>query len=183
MFDVIFLIIFGSEIIYFCKNEFLNDIPSLFIDIYRFTGIHNVQYLDMDQIKKNADDLEMKDTGLLAIQRTMLAQERTLMAWVRTSLSMISFGFTIFKLFGELKQSDVLPENRGNAPRNFGLILVGLGTFFLIAASIQNHFILKDLYTEGIKKRISLPVIAAIVISLLGVTMLFGIFFKIGPLS
>ncbi len=35
----------------------------------------------------------------LAIARTRLSYERTLMAWVRTAISLISFGFTIYKFF------------------------------------------------------------------------------------
>jgi Domain of unknown function (DUF202) len=34
----------------------------------------------------------------LAYDRTRLAYERTLMAWVRTGVSLISFGFTIYKI-------------------------------------------------------------------------------------
>ena len=40
------------------------------------------------------------DTGTrLAVDRTRLAYERTLMAWIRTAVSMITFGFTIYKFF------------------------------------------------------------------------------------
>ena len=39
------------------------------------------------------------DATQLALDRTWLAHERTLMAWIRTSVSMISFGFTIYKFF------------------------------------------------------------------------------------
>ncbi len=35
----------------------------------------------------------------LALDRTALAHERTLMAWVQTAVSLISFGFTIYKFF------------------------------------------------------------------------------------
>jgi putative membrane protein len=35
----------------------------------------------------------------LALVRTRLAFERTLMAWVRTSVSLITFGFTLYKAF------------------------------------------------------------------------------------
>lgn len=35
-----------------------------------------------------------KDLGGM---RTIMAADRTLMAWLRTSLSMLSFGFTIYK--------------------------------------------------------------------------------------
>ena len=41
----------------------------------------------------------------LALERTLMAADRSLMAWVRTSLSMISFGFTIYKLLESLQQS------------------------------------------------------------------------------
>ena len=36
--------------------------------------------------------------GDLGELRTIMAADRTLMAWVRTSLSMLSFGFTIYKV-------------------------------------------------------------------------------------
>src|ERR1700679_1367281 len=40
----------------------------------------------------------------LAMQRTSMAAERSLMAWVRTSLSMIGFGFSIYKFFQYLPE-------------------------------------------------------------------------------
>jgi uncharacterized membrane protein YidH (DUF202 family) len=39
------------------------------------------------------------DITALAMDRTWLAHERTLMAWVRSAASMISFGFTVYKVF------------------------------------------------------------------------------------
>ncbi len=41
----------------------------------------------------------------MARLRTSMASDRTLMAWVRTALSMISFGFTIYKFFQYLYES------------------------------------------------------------------------------
>ena len=41
----------------------------------------------------------------LAVERTRLAHERTLMAWVRTATSLISFGFTVYKFFDYLRES------------------------------------------------------------------------------
>ena len=50
------------------------------------------------------------DSGTrLAVDRTRLAYERTLMAWVRTSISLITFGFTIYKFF----QNEEAGEKQG----------------------------------------------------------------------
>jgi uncharacterized membrane protein YidH (DUF202 family) len=35
----------------------------------------------------------------LAFERTRIAYERTMMAWIRTETSLITFGFSIYKLF------------------------------------------------------------------------------------
>ena len=66
----------------------------------------------------------------LAIERTILAHERTLMAWVRTATSLISFGFTIYKFFDYLRDSNQLASSPRHlfGPRAFatGMIAVGL---------------------------------------------------------
>ena len=41
----------------------------------------------------------------MARARTILAADRTLMAWIRTTLSMISFGFTIYKFLQAMFES------------------------------------------------------------------------------
>ena len=46
------------------------------------------------------------DRTSLALDRTRLAHERTLMAWVRTAVSLISFGFTIYKFFQGLHEAE-----------------------------------------------------------------------------
>ena len=47
---------------------------------------------------------ELKLNDRLAIDRTRLAAERSLMAWIRTALSMIAFGFTIYKFLQALHE-------------------------------------------------------------------------------
>ena len=71
---------------------------------------------------------ELKLNDRLAIDRTRLAAERSLMAWIRTALSMIAFGFTIYKFLQAIQQQSTVPVYRPNAPRNVGLLLVGIGT-------------------------------------------------------
>jgi uncharacterized membrane protein YidH (DUF202 family) len=47
--------------------------------------------------RATANELSQERTAL-ATDRTLMAADRSLMAWIRTALSMISFGFTIYKL-------------------------------------------------------------------------------------
>ena len=67
------------------------------------------------------------------------------MAWVRTALSMISFGFTIYKFLQVVDEQSGVPVLRPNAPRNVGLVLTGLGTFVVVVASIQHWSYVKKL--------------------------------------
>ncbi|UWX04811.1 DUF202 domain-containing protein [Pseudoxanthomonas sp. NC8] len=66
----------------------------------------------------------------MAFQRTRLAADRTLMAVIRTSLSLISFGFTIHKVFEGLKESGAIAH--AASARNFGVSLVLLGVVMLL---------------------------------------------------
>jgi inner membrane protein YidH len=80
----------------------------------------------------------------LAVDRTRLAHERTMMAWVRTSASLISFGFTIHKFFQYLKGQGVGHEHLFG-PREFGLLMIGIGLIVLLVATLQNRHDLKVL--------------------------------------
>ena len=79
-----------------------------------------------------------------AILRTLMATERTLMAWVRTALSMISFGFTIYKVLQGLQSSgEVLVAQY--EPRTVGLFLIGAGTLSMVLGAIEYWQTLKQL--------------------------------------
>lgn len=81
-------------------------------------------------------DLSMRRTGM-GLQRTRMGADRTLMAEIRTSLSLIGFGFTLYKAFEGLVKAGSLGAD--NAPRNFGLILILLGMLILVGG-IWRHF-------------------------------------------
>ena len=67
------------------------------------------------------------------------------MAWVRTALSMIGFGFTIFKFFQYLSNQLAAGEIRPRAPRNLTLSLIALGALALTLATWQHWNFRKDL--------------------------------------
>ena len=73
-------------------------------------------------------ELEVKPTLSntdLAFERRALAYERTLMAWIRTAISLISFGFTIYKFFQEWRRTEQ-PVQTIFTPRIVGMIMIRL---------------------------------------------------------
>jgi len=84
----------------------------------------------------NNEELKLGDR--LAIDRTAMAADRTLMAWTRTSISLISFGFTIYKFLQTASKEGLALSSNPNGPRNLGLFLIGIGTFSLVLGMIEH---------------------------------------------
>ena len=79
----------------------------------------------------------------MATIRTIMAADRTLMAWVRTSLSMLSFGFTIYKVLESAVQKDDMLHP--NSPQQVGLFLAGIGTLSMVMGLVSYWTTRKDL--------------------------------------
>lgn len=117
----------------------------------------------------------------LSFERARMAAERTLIAWIRTALSMISFGFTIYK-FLEAMQESQKTHLQPNGPRNLGLTLIGLGTTGLIIACIQRRSLLKQLhYSTSVGTRWSLAMMVAVATSVQGELAFASIALQTGP--
>ena len=108
----------------------------------------------------------------LALKRTVFAADRTLMAWIRTTLSMISFGFTMVKLFEYLEKSRGAPTvglfGRTWSPGMVRLAMMTIGTGSLVLAVIQHWKALEEFRAEGLEKKWSLSLLVATLVSLLG---------------
>jgi putative membrane protein len=119
----------------------------------------------------------------LALERSRMASERTLMAWIRTSLSLISFGFTIYKFFEYLRQSPAAREGWNiSAPANIGRTMVLLGVVLLVPACIQHLQMVRRLRrSSNVRFPISLALIAAGVLSFIGLGAILNLFFRVGP--
>jgi putative membrane protein len=128
-------------------------------------------------------DTELKTTDILALDRTRMAAERTLMAWVRTALSMISFGFTIYKFLQVLQEQSTLPVMRPQAPRDVGLTLTGIGTFAVAIACVQYWKYIKKLRPDQPYKPWDLTFIVACLIGILGLLIFVSIILRAGPLG
>jgi putative membrane protein len=124
---------------------------------------------------------ELKLNDILALDRNRLAAERTLMAWVRTALSMISFGFTIYKFLQVMQQESKVPMLRPNAPQNVGLTLTGMGTFVVVVAAIQHWTYVRNLRADQPYKPWDLSFIVSCLIAILGALMFGSILIRSGP--
>jgi len=67
------------------------------------------------------------------------------MGWVRTSLSLISFGFTIYKILQGVTAGIKLGLIKPQEPRRLGLVLIGLGTASVFIGAIDYYTTLKRL--------------------------------------
>ena len=118
----------------------------------------------------------------LAIQRTNMAAERSLMAWIRTSLSMIGFGFSIYKFFQYLPEELAAGNiRRPQAPRNLGLTLIALGTLALVAATWQHWNFLKSVQSFKTRHLWSISFVVAIFVILIGLITFYGVLLRHGP--
>jgi putative membrane protein len=135
-------------------------------------------------------ELSSRRTGM-SFQRTRMSADRTLMSVIRTALSLIGFGFTIAQVFQKLRDQDII--TKAAAPRNFGLTLVGLGIVMLvlgIAYHVQFMVGLRRLResmrAEGLVHGesgfpISLTLITALVLLVIGVAAIMSMAFHVGP--
>ena len=135
-------------------------------------------------------DMSMRRTGM-SFQRTRMSADRTLMSVIRTSLSLIGFGFTIFQFFEKLKDAGTLTH--ASAPRNFGTTLVALGILMLVVGIVYHvqfmlglRHIREDMKLEGLIHGesvfpVSLTLITALVLLVIGVFAILSMLFQVGP--
>ena len=99
--------------------------------------------------------------------RTIMAADRTLMAWIRTSLSMLSFGFTIYKFLQTIASTGKMEHP--NSPQTVGLFLTGMGVAAIVLGTIGYWITLRDLQKVE-HFRLGRPVLLmALIMSLAGV--------------
>jgi putative membrane protein len=119
----------------------------------------------------SANDMAHQRTDLAAV-RTLMASDRSLMAWVRTGLSMISFGFTIYKILQGFQEAGAVLH--GVSPRAAGLFLTGLGTLSIIAGTVEYWQRAKEAHRHRPDFQIWRPsLVIALIMSVTGL-LLFG---------
>ena len=116
-----------------------------------------------------------RELDFLALVRTSFSAERSAMAWMRTSVSLYAFGFSLTKFFDYL-EGEMGSEQSWVGPRRFGLLLVGLGILALILATVEQLRRSRKIRGLGLPaiSRLSLPIVAAAALLVIGVTTLIG---------
>lgn len=110
----------------------------------------------------------------LGLMRTVMAADRTLMAWVRTSLSLFSFGYTIYKVLEEVEGGGKTGLG-SNAPQHAGLVLTVGGTLALIMGIVENRVTLRTLLGPARARRMRPSLVIALVMATAGVLLALGI--------
>ena len=135
-------------------------------------------------------ELSARRTGM-SFQRTRMSADRSLMSVIRTSLTLIGFGFTIFQVFQKLYEAKIL--HRAHAPGNFGLALVLLGITMLVLGIIYHVRFMLGLRRERHKMRadglihgesefpVSMTLIVALLLLLIGLLAIVSMVFSVGP--
>ena len=107
-----------------------------------------------------------------------MAADRTLMAWIRTSLSMLSFGFTIYKVLEAFQSESKRPVLHPHAPQIAGLYLAGMGTVAMVMGTIEFFHTMRTL-NQLESFRITRPsLVMSLILSVSGVALFFGIAFN-----
>lgn len=113
----------------------------------------------------------------LAFENIYLAHERTQMSWVQVVLALISFGFTIAKVFQALKD-----QQGGHAsllgPRGVGILMIVIGLVALVLASIQHYRALRWIRSQCPGLPTSYSGMLAMMLLLLGTTALVSAFLR-----
>lgn len=128
-----------------------------------------------DEFSKNRTTLDVGTR--LAYDRTRLAYDRTMMAWVRTATSLISFGFTIYKFF-QIEIGKGEPSNHLIGPREFALMMIGIGLLSLLMATIQHRQDRNVLRAMNPEVPRSMAAVLAGLIALLGIVAFVAVIFQ-----
>ena len=113
----------------------------------------------------------------LAYERTYLAHERTQMAWIRTALALISFGFTIARVF-EMLRDKIGEIGSQMAPRDVGILMISVGLVALVLSSMQHMRAVRRLRGACPDLPKSLSWVTATLIALLGLVALASAIFN-----
>jgi putative membrane protein len=127
-----------------------------------------------------------RDATDMAVDRTVMAADRSLMAWVRTGLSLITFGFTIYK-FLEFSKAQLQASGKalGTIPstRAIGLFLIGVGILSLVLGTVENVATIRRLRERHELEHPRYALLMAGILTLFGLALFLGILLRIAGIG
>jgi putative membrane protein len=112
----------------------------------------------------------------LAFERTVLAENRTLMAWIRTAISLISFGFTIYKFFHEIQAAP--SQHHLLSPRRIGMLMIVFGLLALLWGLMEHRSVINKLKKSYPSIEASRSIWLAVLILIFGLILFMAAFFR-----
>jgi putative membrane protein len=100
------------------------------------------------------------------------------MAWIRTSLSMLSFGYTIYKVLQEVQDVTNIQIHR-MTPRNAGVFLTVAGTLAPILGIAEYYGNLQMLRRSHRFRRIRPTLIMSVLMAIAGTLLSYGIIIRV----
>jgi putative membrane protein len=123
-----------------------------------------------------------RDSTDMAVDRTVMAADRSLMAWVRTGLSLITFGFTIYK-FLEYSREHLLASGEVpgsvSSPKVIGLFMIGVGILSLVLGTVENVTTIRGLRERHEFKHPRYALLMSAILTIFGIVLFLGILLQI----
>ena len=104
---------------------------------------------------------------ILAVERTRVAYDRTMMAWIRTAISLLTFGFGIYKFFEIGTGRARALAHPWVGPREFGLAMVSIGLISLLIGALDNKRNISRLQAYAVVTHKSKATLLAVLIGFL----------------
>lgn len=131
----------------------------------------------MSEEKNTTEEEHILSNTDLAFERTMLAESRTLMAWIRTAISMISFGFTIYKFFEEASVKTGA-AHKIFTPRKVGMVMITFGLLALLWGLMEHNEMVKKLKKSYPGVQRSKTSVLAVLVLLFGLALFLATLFR-----
>jgi putative membrane protein len=151
-------------------------------------GLQDTFAVMTNKVVRSKDDNQVtaKSNTDLAVTRTVMAADRSLMAWIRTGLSLISFGFTIYKFLDYSREqflgSGVISHSV-SSPKLIGLFLIGLGVISLLMGTIENEATIRQLRKNHVFTRPRYSLYMSIILMVFGILLFLGVVLRISVLE
>jgi putative membrane protein len=135
-----------------------------------------------DQVAGIATE-QLPVTTRLAFERTRGGYQRTMMAWIRTGTSLITFGFAVYKFF-QLEMAGTVAKSKGLidtslvGPREFGMILIGIGLLSILLGAFEHRRDLGALRREYPEMPQSGSQLIAVLMAIFGALALVAVIYR-----